>query len=31
MVFDPGLNVVVGPNGSGKSNVSDSILWFLGE
>ena len=31
MVFDPGLNVVVGPNGSGKSNVSDSILWVLGE
>lgn len=29
--FDPGLNVVVGPNGSGKSNVSDSILWALGE
>ena len=31
MVFDPGLNVVVGPNGSGKSNVSDAILWVLGE
>ena len=31
MTFDPGLNVVVGPNGSGKSNVSDSILWVLGE
>lgn len=31
MAFDPGLNVVVGPNGSGKSNVSDSILWVLGE
>ena len=31
MVFDPGLNVVVGPNGSGKSNISDSILWVLGE
>ena len=31
MVFDPGLTVVVGPNGSGKSNVSDSILWVLGE
>lgn len=29
--FDPGLNVVVGPNGSGKSNVSDAILWVLGE
>ena len=31
MVFDPGLTVVVGPNGSGKSNVSDGILWVLGE
>ncbi|WP_321973518.1 chromosome segregation protein SMC [Paratractidigestivibacter sp.] len=31
MAFDPGLNVVVGPNGSGKSNVSDAILWVLGE
>ena len=31
MVFDPGLTVVVGPNGSGKSNISDSILWVLGE
>ena len=31
LVFDPGLTVVVGPNGSGKSNISDSILWVLGE
>lgn len=31
MKFDPGLNVVVGPNGSGKSNVSDAVLWVLGE
>lgn len=31
MIFDPGLTVVVGPNGSGKSNVSDAILWVLGE
>ena len=31
MSFDPGLNVVVGPNGSGKSNVSDAVLWVLGE
>ena len=31
MVFDSGLTVVVGPNGSGKSNVSDAILWVLGE
>ena len=31
MLFDPGLTVVVGPNGSGKSNVSDAVLWVLGE
>ena len=31
MVFDEGLTVVVGPNGSGKSNISDAILWVLGE
>ena len=31
MVYDPGLTVVVGPNGSGKSNVSDAVLWVLGE
>ena len=31
MLFDPGLTVVVGPNGSGKSNISDAILWVLGE
>ena len=29
--FPPGIVVVVGPNGSGKSNVSDSVLWVLGE
>jgi chromosome segregation protein len=27
----PGLNAVVGPNGSGKSNISDAVLWVLGE
>ena len=31
MVFEPGLTVIVGPNGSGKSNISDAILWVLGE
>ena len=31
MTFEPGLTVIVGPNGSGKSNVSDAILWVLGE
>ncbi len=29
--FEPGLNAVVGPNGSGKSNISDAVLWVLGE
>jgi len=29
--FGPGVSVVVGPNGSGKSNVSDAIVWALGE
>ena len=31
LVFEPGLTVIVGPNGSGKSNISDAILWVLGE
>jgi chromosome segregation protein len=29
--LDQGITCVVGPNGSGKSNISDSILWVLGE
>src|SRR5512133_2774935 len=29
--FGPGITAIVGPNGSGKSNISDSILWVLGE
>jgi chromosome segregation protein len=29
--FGPGTSVVVGPNGSGKSNVTDAVLWALGE
>lgn len=28
---EPGVTCVVGPNGSGKSNISDAILWVLGE
>lgn len=31
VVFTPGVTAVVGPNGSGKSNISDAILWVLGE
>jgi chromosome segregation protein len=29
--FAPGVSVVVGPNGSGKSNITDAVLWALGE
>lgn len=29
--FTPGVSVVVGPNGSGKSNVTDAVLWAMGE
>ena len=29
--FDEGITAIVGPNGSGKSNISDAILWVLGE
>ncbi|HVS28875.1 MAG TPA: AAA family ATPase [Solirubrobacteraceae bacterium] len=29
--FGPGVSVVVGPNGSGKSNITDAVLWAMGE
>ena len=29
--FGPGISVIVGPNGSGKSNITDAVLWALGE
>ncbi len=29
--FAPGVSVVVGPNGSGKSNITDAVLWAMGE
>ena len=29
--FSPGVIVIVGPNGSGKSNITDAVLWALGE
>ena len=29
--FSPGVSVIVGPNGSGKSNVTDAVLWVMGE
>jgi chromosome segregation protein len=31
LTFGPGVSVIVGPNGSGKSNVTDAVLWALGE
>ena len=31
LTFGPGVSVVVGPNGSGKSNVTDAVLWAMGE
>ena len=29
--FGEGVSVIVGPNGSGKSNITDAVLWALGE
>ena len=29
--FGADITVIVGPNGSGKSNISDAILWVMGE
>src|SRR5437868_9002124 len=29
--FAPGIAVISGPNGSGKSNITDAVLWALGE
>ncbi|HNG56127.1 MAG TPA: AAA family ATPase, partial [Solirubrobacterales bacterium] len=31
LAFSPGVSVIVGPNGSGKSNITDAVLWCLGE
>jgi len=29
--FDKPVTGIVGPNGSGKSNISDAVLWVMGE
>lgn len=29
--FNKGISTIVGPNGSGKSNISDAIMWVMGE
>jgi chromosome segregation protein len=29
--FSEGVSVIVGPNGSGKSNITDAVLWAMGE
>ena len=31
LTFDQDITAIVGPNGSGKSNLSDAILWVMGE
>jgi chromosome segregation protein len=31
LAFGDGVSVIVGPNGSGKSNITDAVLWALGE
>ena len=31
LVFEKDVTMIVGPNGSGKSNISDAVLWVMGE
>jgi len=31
LTFDNNITAIVGPNGSGKSNISDALLWVMGE
>lgn len=31
LLFEKDITMIVGPNGSGKSNISDAVLWVMGE
>lgn len=31
LTFEKDITAIVGPNGSGKSNISDAIMWVMGE
>ena len=31
LTFEKNVTAIVGPNGSGKSNISDAVLWVMGE
>ena len=31
LTFEKNITAIVGPNGAGKSNLSDAILWVMGE
>ena len=31
LTFEKPITAIVGPNGSGKSNISDAIIWVMGE
>src|SRR3954454_16746728 len=31
LTFSPSVSVIVGPNGSGESNITDAVLWAMGE
>ena len=31
LLFEKPITGIIGPNGSGKSNISDAILWVMGE
>ncbi|MCR5137569.1 MAG: AAA family ATPase [Oscillospiraceae bacterium] len=31
LTFEKNITAIVGPNGSGKSNISDAVLWVMGE